>query len=77
MKEQLETVFKREGVEAMFLYARQTLSVYRKCARPQANGTNHFAHLMPFRPHFVRSIRQLRTILRDEKEYRKLLGDKE
>lgn len=67
MKEQLDTIFRRDGLSATLDYAKQTLSVYRKCARPQPNGKKHFAHAMPFRPHFVKSIIYLRRVVKQEK----------
>jgi len=67
VKEQLDTVFRRDGLPAMLDYAKQTLQVYRACARPQRDGKDHFSHTMPFRPHFVRSIIYLRSLLRKEK----------
>lgn len=64
VKEQLDTVFHRDGLDAALEYAEQTMKAYRRCAKPQANGKKHFAHVMPFRPHFVRSILYLRPILK-------------
>lgn len=62
MKEQIETVKQRDGVEAANQYAKQTLSVYRRSAKDR----KHFAHIMPFRPHFVRSMIYLRKYLKEQ-----------
>jgi hypothetical protein len=67
VKEQLDVVFRRDGLPAALDYAKQTLEIYRKCARPQRDGRKHFAHAVPFRPHFVRSIIHLRGLLKQEK----------
>jgi hypothetical protein len=72
MTEQLATVRERDGYEAMRDYAQRTLDTYRRCARPQRDGTKHFAHVDTFRPHFVISMLQLRSLLRDE-PYRNLV----
>jgi plasmid stabilization system protein ParE len=62
--EQIEWVVRRDGEAAARQYAEQTLRQYRAAAKPQPDGRQHFAHVMPFRPHFVRSIVLLRQYLR-------------
>lgn len=69
MFDQIELVYRRDGAEAAIQYAKQTLSVYRNCARPQKNGRKHFAHERTFRPHFVKAIRKLRIYLRAAERY--------
>lgn len=66
MTHQLRAVQVRDGHDAMIDYARRTLSIYRECARPRRDGKKHFAHIDTFRPHFVRSILQIRALLRGE-----------
>jgi hypothetical protein len=61
--EQIEVVYLRDGDAAAVQYAKQTLAVYRSCARPQKNGRKHFAHDSKFRRHFVQAITQLRIYL--------------
>lgn len=68
MTKQLKAVDDRDGFDAMLAYAARTLAIYRECARPQRDGKKHFAHIESFRPHFVRSILQLRTILAANRE---------
>jgi hypothetical protein len=64
VQEQIEVVARRDGEAAARQYAEQTLRQYRSAAKPQADGGQHFAHVMPFRPHFVKSIIELRHYLR-------------
>ena len=66
MLEQILFVAARDGQAAGMFYARQTLKVYRQCARPQRDGKRHFAHVATFRPHFVRSIIEIRRFLRQQ-----------
>lgn len=66
MLEQILFVADREGQAAAMFYARQTLKVYRQCAKPQRDGKKHFAHVSTFRPHFVRSIIAIRAFLRQQ-----------
>ena len=60
MKEQIQAVANRLGMSAADEYAARTLQVYRKCAKDR----KHFAHIMPFRPHFVRALLYLRKYFR-------------
>jgi hypothetical protein len=59
VKEQFEAVLRNQGLAEADLYAARTLKIYRKCAQDR----KHFAHIMPYRPHFVRSILWLRRYL--------------
>jgi hypothetical protein len=69
MLEQIQLVAQRDGPVFALAYARQSLRVYRQCARPQRDGKKHFAHAVPFRPHFVRAILTLRRVVRAPAEY--------
>lgn len=64
MQIQIETVRVRDGDTAATAYARQTLAIYRKCVPRLPNGQKHFAHSLPFRPHFIAAILYLRAYLR-------------
>lgn len=63
MKIQIETVRLRDGDAAARAYARQTLAIYRQCVLRLPNKQKHFAHHLPFRPHFIAAMRYLRAYL--------------
>ena len=65
MVDQLNMMMHRDGQEAAVAYAKQTLAIYRECAKRKPNKPVHFAHILPFRPHFVRAIMFLRSYLRN------------
>ena len=62
--QRLRFVEERDGKEAALAFAKQTLQSYRKAAQTQ----KHFAHCMPFRPHFVASLIVLRKYIITSKE---------
>lgn len=66
MRALINITIERDGMEAGIYYAKQTLRVYRAAARYRnpETGRRHFCHLMPFRPHFVRSIIEIREFLK-------------
>lgn len=61
--EQLAILRAREGDAAALDYARRTLEVYRAAIR-QRGQRRHHCHWMPFRPHFVRAVLELRALTR-------------
>lgn len=73
--EQVAFVRQRDGYDAALAYAKQTLSAYRKAARLAANGRKTFAHVTPYRPHFVVSLRYLHKLVRTARSHR--LSDQE
>jgi hypothetical protein len=67
MKEQINLVCQRDGMEAGKQYALRVLAAYRNAARFRNAGNlkqRHFAHAMPYRPHFVRAIVEIRQFLK-------------
>lgn len=65
MRKQIDVVAARDGAHAARAYAEQTLHIYRQCARRKPDGTKHFAHLLPYRPHFVEALVYLRHYLKE------------
>jgi hypothetical protein len=65
MHVQIQAVRERDGVKAAIQYAKQTLAVYRQCARPKPDGSKHFAHLPTFRHSYVEAMLYLRRFMRE------------
>lgn len=66
MRQQLEFVIQRDGMEGAREYAKRALQAYRGAARyrnPEKPSQRLFVHHMPYRPHYVRSIIELRRFL--------------
>jgi hypothetical protein len=66
MKSQIAFVEQRDGKPAAIEYASRALTAYRSAARyrnPEKRGQRHFVHIMPFRPHVVRGILEIREYL--------------
>ena len=66
-QQQVESVIAEHGMAEGIDYARRTLAVYRGAAKFRHPETKrrHFAHVMPYRPHFVASIIYLRKFLKE------------
>lgn len=65
--EQVSFMYERDGLDAAINYAKQSLRMYRRCAKPKPDGSKHFAHTPIFRKHYVESIIYLRYFLRNTK----------
>ena len=59
MKDQIQFVEARDG--SAVDYCQRVLRAYRSAARSRS----HHAHLMPYRPHFVMAIMDIRRYLRE------------
>jgi hypothetical protein len=67
MHNQIEYVAQRDGKEAAVEYAKRALRAYRGVARyrnPEKQKLRHFCHALPYRPHFVRGIIEIRRFLK-------------
>jgi hypothetical protein len=73
--EQVVFVKQRDGYDAALAYAKQTLAAYRRATRPAADGRKTFAHVMPYRPHFVVSLIYLHNLAKAARDHR--LSDQE
>ena len=69
MQEQIRTVQQRDGDVKAIEYARRALAAYRSAARyrnPEKPKQRHFVHAMPYRPHVVRGMLEIRRFLRGQ-----------
>jgi hypothetical protein len=67
MIEQINFIRDRDGIDGAVDYATRALDAYRKAARYRNGKTRHYCHIMPYRPHFVRSIIEIRQFLREHR----------